>query len=649
MPNKWQLRSKESFSKSFLGLCLGDSLVARLLVNRGVHNEELLQYYVSTENVKFSSPFEIPEMDKAFHRVKTAIAKNEKILIYGDYDVDGTSSVALLYRAFAMIDVAVSFYVPSRLHEGYGLNNAAIKKIREEMKVDLMITCDCGISNYNEVEYAHSLGLDVIVTDHHSIPLNPPPSIANCNPKTLAEAHPLHYLPGVGVAFKLAEALISEYCADLDIRASRINSLLDLVAVGIVADLAPLKSENRVLCIRGLEVLSRTKKPGLQKLLNISGSNDNANTEHIGFGIAPRINAAGRLSDAMAAVRLMITDDYAEAEELCDFLDSENTSRQELCDKIQESALSKLAEELDLKLEKSIVIGDASWHHGVIGIVASRLVEKFHLPVFIMSIEEHICKGSVRGIDIGDLDIFAEMQAIQANENIFLKYGGHKLAAGFSIAKEDFQRFLDICKTHFRKRLAGCDVTKVMKVDSALFLEENNEKLLSRIELLSPFGIDHPQPVFVSGPLKIKSYKLMGKERKHLKLFLSPINTKYETSKPIRQGGTAAERASSRLRRTNDRSVLRVHEDHEDDENAGIGVRQQCQAVLWNRAEEFLLDLPRLENNLYIAYTPKINDFMNEKAIQLEIKDWKAAECVEPEVVERVSPLSLSPSVQLRG
>jgi hypothetical protein len=266
-----------------------------------------------------------------------------------------------------------------------------------------------------------------------------------------------------------------------------------------------------------------------------------------------------------------------------------------------------------------------------------------------MSIEEHICKGSVRGIDIGDLDIFAEMQAIQANENIFLKYGGHKLAAGFSIAKEDFQRFLDICKTHFRKRLAGCDVTKVMKVDSALFLEENNEKLLSRIELLSPFGIDHPQPVFVSGPLKIKSYKLMGKERKHLKLFLSPINTKYETSKPIRQGGTAAERASSRLRRTNDRSVLRVHEDHEDDENAGIGVRQQCQAVLWNRAEEFLLDLPRLENNLYIAYTPKINDFMNEKAIQLEIKDWKAAECVEPEVVERVSPLSLSPSVQLRG
>jgi single-stranded-DNA-specific exonuclease len=197
------------------------------------------------------------------------------------------------------------------------------------------------------------------------------------------------------------------------------------------------------------------------------------------------------------------------------------------------------------------------------------------------------------------------MQAIQAKENIFLKYGGHKLAAGFSIAKEDFQRFSDICKTHFRKRLAGCDVTKVMKVDSALFLEENNEKLLNRIELLSPFGIDHPQPVFVSGPLKIKSYKLMGKERKHLKLFVSPINTKYETRKPA------------------------------------------YEAVLWNRAEEFFIDLPRLENNLYIAYTPKIKDFMNEKAIQLEIKDWKAAENVEPEVVERVSPLSLSPSVQI--
>jgi single-stranded-DNA-specific exonuclease len=215
------------------------------------------------------------------------------------------------------------------------------------------------------------------------------------------------------------------------------------------------------------------------------------------------------------------------------------------------------------------------------------------------------------------------MQAIQVKENIFLKYGGHKLAAGFSIAKEDFQRFLDVCKAHFRKRLAGCDVTKVMKVDSALFLEENNEKLLSRIELLSPFGIDHPQPVFVSGPLKIKSYKLMGKERKHLKLFLSPIETKSENHKPSQIGI---------LRKPNGANFNRTYE-----------------AVLWNRAEEFILDLPRLENNLYIAYTPKINDFMNEKAIQLEIKDWKAAESVEPDVVERVSPLSLSPSVQLRG
>jgi len=591
MFNRWQLRSKQAFSKDFLRLCGDDSLLARLLVNRNVSDEKLLKYYLETDALEFSDPFEIPEMEKAFNRIKEAIVTKQKILVYGDYDVDGTSSVALLYRAFAMLDYPVSFYIPSRLHEGYGLNKAAVKKIREDLGIKLMITCDCGISNYEEVEYARSLGLDVIITDHHSIPLKPPLSIANCNPKTLSDDHPLHYLPGVGVAFKLAEALLREYIRDISQRDAYINSLLDLVAVGIIADLAPLKSENRLLCIRGLEVLSTTAKPGLQKLLNISGSRDSANTEHIGFGIAPRINAAGRLSDALNAVQLMITDDYAEAEELCDFLDSENLNRQELCNKIQEAAFQKIDAELDLNIEKSIVIGDEAWHHGVIGIVASRIVERFHLPVFIMAIEGDICKGSVRSIDIGDLDIFSEMQAIQASHNIFLKYGGHKLAAGFSIARSDFQKFLDVSKAHFRERLGAYDLTKITKIDTALFLEENTEKLLNRIESLAPFGIDHPQPVFVSGPLQIKSYKLLGKERKHIKLFIEAANAK------------------------------RTYE-----------------AILWNRAEDFMQDLLSLKNDLYLAYTPKITEFQGEKYIQLEIKDWKRGDLVEEEVLQRIKP-----------
>jgi len=606
MPNKWKLRSKETLNPSFLSLCEGDSLIARLLVNRSVKDEALLNYYIDTQGQAFTSPFEIPDMNKAFTRIKSAIDKEEKILIYGDYDVDGTSSVALLYRAFSMIGVSVSFYIPNRLHEGYGLNKNAIKKIREDEKVDLMITCDCGISNFNEIDYANSLGLDVIVTDHHSIPLNPPPSIANCNPKTLAENHPLHYLPGVGVAFKLAEVILNEYCSDITKRDAYLDSLLDLVAVGIVADLAPLKSENRILCIRGLEVLAKTKKPGLQKLLDISGSAENGTTEHIGFGIAPRINAAGRLSDALAAVKLMITEDYAEAEELCAFLDSENLSRQELCKQIFDSALVKISEEMELSEEKVLVLGDANWPHGVIGIVASRLVEQFNLPVFIMSIEKDICKGSVRGVDIGDLDIFYEMQAMQEQENIFLKYGGHKLAAGFSIAKDDFMKFTNLCRLHFKQRLSGLDLSKLIKIDSALFLEENNEKLLKRIEKLAPFGIDHPQPVFVSGPLKIVSHRFLGKDRKHLKILV-----KAASPRVLFTQNSAA-----------DRLALKVYE-----------------AIIWNKAEEFMADFSRLESSLYLAYTPKMNEFMNERFIQLDVKDWKAENEVEDDVVERLRPL----------
>ena len=599
MPNKWKLRSKETLSPKFLNLCEEDSLLARLLVNRSVTDEALLNYYINTQGQTFSSPFEIPEMEKAFKRVKAAIDKGEKILIYGDYDVDGTSSVALLYRSFSMIGVSVSFYIPNRLHEGYGLNKNAIKKIREVETVDLMITCDCGISNFHEIEYANSLGLDVIVTDHHSIPLNPPPSIANCNPKTLSESHPLHYLPGVGVAFKLAETILNEYCDDALQRDNYLYSLLDLVAVGIVADLAPLKSENRILCIRGLEVLAKTKKPGLQKLLDISGSAENGTTEHIGFGIAPRINAAGRLSDAVAAVRLMITEDYVEAEELCAFLDSENLSRQELCNRIFESALVKMSEDMNLSEEKVIVLGDSTWHHGVIGIVASRLVEQFNLPVFIMAIENDICKGSVRGVDVGNLDIFHEMQSMQEKENIFLKYGGHKLAAGFSIAKDDFRKFIDLCRLHFRQRLSGVDLAKLTKIDSALFLEENNEKLLKRIEKLAPFGIDHPQPVFVSGPLKIVSQRYLGKEKKHLKLLVKAVHKGLKT----------------------------------------------YEAVIWNKAEEFMRDFSKLESSLYLAYTPKINEFMNEKFIQLDVKDWKVGKDIEVDVIERLRKAPfLSPS-----
>ena len=242
MQSKWELRNNSQVNSDLIKLCNNDSLLARLLVNRGVHDASLINYYIDIDHAKYSHSFEIPEMEQAFARVKQAVNNKERILIYGDYDVDGTSSVALLYRAFGLINYEVSYYVPNRHKEGYGLNSKAVEKIHKEMNIDLMITCDCGISNYDEVNYANELGLDVIVTDHHSIPKNPPPSIANCNPKTLPEEHPLHYLPGVGVAFKLAELILEEFSPDKVSADKYINSLLDLVALGIIAALAQLKS-----------------------------------------------------------------------------------------------------------------------------------------------------------------------------------------------------------------------------------------------------------------------------------------------------------------------------------------------------------------------------------------------------------------------
>ena len=496
MNSKWKLNNTASINTDFLQAAHNDSLLARLLVNRSVNNTDLVKYFLDLDSVSPSHSFEIPEMDKAFERIKLAIASQQQILIFGDYDVDGTSSVALLFRAFGMIGVTVSYYVPSRHSEGYGLNKAALERFKND-GVDLVITCDCGISNYDEVAFANSIGLDVIVTDHHSIPENPPPSVANCNPKTLAQEHPLHFLPGVGVAYKLAELLIAEYTTEKPMAKVFAASLLDLVALGIIADLAPLQSENRYLAIKGLKVLARTKKPGLQKLLEISGHNSiNVDSEKVGFGIAPRINAAGRLADALNAVKLMITDDIEEAERLTQRLDTENKERQALCEECFEEALDLIDQTVDLKTTKVLALAKEGWHHGVIGIVASRLVEKFHLPVFIMAIEENITKGSVRGINVSNLDVFDEMSLIQKEFGIFKKFGGHKMAAGFSCELADTTKLVQVLQSHFQKRLQGQDLTRIIKIDSSLFLDEVNEAFIKRIEKLSPYGIENPQPVF---------------------------------------------------------------------------------------------------------------------------------------------------------
>ncbi len=596
MSNIWKTYPRQNIPEDLLSLVNGDTLLARLLINRKVIDA---RYFTNLSGLSETDPLEIPEMDKAFARVKHAIDHHEKILIYGDYDVDGTSSVALLYRAFALLGTKVSYYIPSRHSEGYGLNKAAVYKIRDQGAA-LMITCDCGISNQAEVAYANSLGLDVIVTDHHCLPEITPPSIANCNPKTLAIDHPLHYLPGVGVAYKLASLLLDHYLPRLS-KALKL-SLLDLVALGMVADMAELKAENRLLTVRGLEVLARTEKAGLRELLKLAGVfKTDANADHIGFGIAPRINAAGRLADATRAVELMITDDAVRALELATALDHENRERQLLCQQHTEEAFDLIASTLDLNTDCCIPIAKADWHHGVIGIVASRIVDKFHLPVFIMAIEGDKARGSVRSINVDNLDVFDEMSNIQARYNIFDKFGGHKMAAGFSLQASRVPELINILREHFKERLSEQNLAKTMKIDSALLLSELGFEFIERLERLAPFGIGNATPLFVSGPLKIRSWRSIGKDGKHLKIYLSQETTIGTIKIP-----------------TNNKTY---------------------EALLWNRAEEFLSYVASGQEEMAAVFTVRVSEYQGERSLQLEIKDWKAVADVDTEIFARFTTL----------
>ncbi len=569
------MHEAKPLNKEVLELANHDSLITRLLSNRNVENLLAANYYLDLKAITPSPSSEIPEMDKAFERVSKAIDSKEKIYVYGDYDVDGTTSVALLFRAFKMIGIKADYYVPNRHSEGYGLNTGAVQKIKDS-GADLLITCDCGISNYDEVDFANSINLDVIVTDHHSIPKKTPPSIANCNPKTLPEDHPLHWLPGVGVAYKLAELILEKYIEDKAMSKAYIESLLDLVALGMIADLAPLRAENRYLVNIGLKVLAKTEKPGLQELMRVCGIRVNPDAEHIGFGIAPRINAAGRLADAGEAVELMITEDRSRAEELAGNLDSNNKERQVLCEETLEESLSLIGEKIDLS-KNCLALYSKNWNHGVIGIVASRLVERFYMPTFMMAVQDDVTKGSSRGINIPSLDLFEEMNIIQEKTGLFLKYGGHKAAAGFSCKVEDTEKLAQTLMDHFQKRLANEDMRKPVKVDVALKLNEINSGFVHRLGILAPYGFENPQPVFISGDLEVTAMRDLGRDGKHLKLFL-----KDET------------------------------------------VDRPIEAVIWNRAKEFMTKFGgKLHPKVTFVYSAKINDFNGERLVQLDIRDWK--------------------------
>ncbi len=485
-------------------------LVVKLLLERGYKTKEEMRAFLRPKLEDLENPLLLPDIERAVERISKAIKTPERILIYGDYDADGVTATALLVYLLKQLGVTASFYIPRREREGYGLSDTGIWQAKEE-GFNLIISVDCGTTAVEEINLASHLGIDVIVCDHHepkeSSPL--PPAYALINPKRKDSRYPFPELAGVGVAFKLAWALITA----LGKFPAFLYEHLDLVALGTIADVVSLTGENRILAKFGMAQLSNTKKPGLRALLKITGlENKEISAYHIGFILGPRINASGRLSEAEKAVRLLITEDPAEALELAKELDSENRLRQSIEEGILKEATARIEQE-DWQRKRVLVLASENWHEGVVGIVAARVVERYSRPAILIALKENRGKGSGRSIPG-----FHLYQALKACEDHLLSFGGHKYAAGVLVSRDELESFEETINSYAFKHFPDDLFQKRLFVDSVASLSEIDERLLQILQWFEPFGPDNPSPVFSTRALEVVGYpRTVGKVRDHLK------------------------------------------------------------------------------------------------------------------------------------
>ncbi|MDK2835584.1 MAG: single-stranded-DNA-specific exonuclease [Thermosediminibacterales bacterium] len=510
---KWVLcdiLNSESHIERLLKNNMISPVLAHLLVNRNIKTLEEAEKFLNPKLDYLYDPFLLKDMKKAVNRIKRAIELNEKILVFGDYDVDGITSSSILLKTLGKLKAKAFLYIPNRINEGYGLNLNAVEKAFED-DVSLIITVDCGISSYNEILRANELGIDVIVTDHHEPPQVLPNAYAIINPKQKECPYPFKELAGVGVTFKLISALIDENRLWND----ELEELLQEVALGTVADIVPLVDENRVLVKKGLENLSKTKLPGIKALLKVSGLENvkDVTTGHVGFVLAPRINAAGRLADPVSCVKLLMSENDEEAIQLASYLDSLNRERQVTEDKIYKEALDLIYKEIDLNKDKVIVVSSENWHPGIIGIVASRITEFFNRPSILISLEGEKGRGSGRSISGFNL-----YNALQKSEEFLESYGGHEQAAGISIHRENIKLFRNKINQIADETINEIDLIPSLKVDCKIPLNVIDEGLIKELNKLKPFGIGNPAPVFITEKLKVENLWWVGKKANHLKI-----------------------------------------------------------------------------------------------------------------------------------
>ena len=481
-------------------------ILARLLINRGIDSIEEAKEFLDPDIRRLHDPREMAGMIKAIARIETAIKEKEKIYIYGDYDVDGITSVAMMYSFIKELGGNVHYYIPNRLDEGYGLNEESIDKILSQ-NVSLIITVDCGIKSIEEVDMINKAGADIIITDHHKCGDRLPDAYAIINPNQEECNYPFKHLAGAGVVFKLLTVLSDSMSCKMDAL-----DFLDLVTLATVADVVPLIGENRLIVKNGLEAIKKTANLGLSTLIKVCKIEpEDMSVYHIGFIIAPRINAAGRLKDASIVVELLTTDDAQRADEIANELNELNISRQDIEGEILESALERIQKDVDLSNERIIVLENKSWHVGVIGIIASRITERFNMPSIIISVEDEIGKGSARSV-IG-LNIF---EAISKCEEMLIRFGGHELAAGLTIEEGFIGRFRKKINEVVKDIQKEKDFYREILVDYKIDKNDDLRNIHDDIIKLEPFGEGNAKPVFVYRALKVISMKAVGKEGRHL-------------------------------------------------------------------------------------------------------------------------------------
>lgn len=567
MNSRWVLHDEHPDVPRMMELINVPRVIAQILLNRGVSTFDDARYFLKPTLDDLHSPFLMADMDLAVERIADAIDRKERIMVFGDYDVDGTTATTLLYLTIKLLTDEISSYIPNRMTDGYGLSIEGLQEARKR-GVTLILAVDCGITANAEVDQAREMGIDVVIIDHHVPGETLPKGVAILNPKRDDCGYPFKELCGVGLAYKVAQALAEH----VGLPENAVYTHMDLVALGTTADIVPLRDENRVLTKYGLDMMQQTDKSGLQALLEVSGLREKElSTGHMLFMLAPRINAAGRMGDATRVVDLLITEDQRVAADLARELNEENQRRRKEDTLTFEAARDVVEKDPFLREAKGLVLASDTWHPGIIGIVASRMVEAFNRPVVMISTAGEKGRGSAR--TVGDFHLY---NAIKECSDLLIQFGGHHHAAGLSIEKDRIEAFRRKFHEVVAARATPADFIPRLEIDSEIELDEVTPRMVKLMKMIGPFGPANHHPVLVSRNLSlVGSTRTIGVEKKHLKF-------------RVKQNGRVMDAI-------------------------GFGMADHVGRVNENR------------DRLDLAFTLEENTFRGETSLQLRIKDIKTA------------------------